>query len=90
MARTQTIVQLSDELLRELDALRARVGKRSRSELIREAIEGYLAEQRGAELDRRIVEGYLRQPPDELADEWGARASIAAEPWEQPPSGEGV
>lgn len=56
----------------------------------REAIEGYLAEQRGAELDRRILEGYLRQPPDELAGEWGARASIGAEPWEQPTSREGV
>ena len=41
MARTQTLVQLTDELLARLDAFRAREG-RSRSEVIREAIECYL------------------------------------------------
>src|SRR5690242_3122882 len=42
MARTQTLVQLSDDLLERLDRLRDRAG-RSRSELIREAVEQYLA-----------------------------------------------
>ncbi len=82
MARTQTIVQLTDELLTELDARRAREG-RSRSELIRDAIEAYLAVDRQAALDRSIVEGYTRLPPgDDLDATWVARASIESEPWQ--------
>jgi metal-responsive CopG/Arc/MetJ family transcriptional regulator len=80
MARTQTLVQFSDELLQRLDAYRARAG-RSRSDVIREAVERFLAADREAEIDRLIVEGYTRQPP---ADVWGdetARQMIAAEPW---------
>ncbi|MDP2710737.1 MAG: ribbon-helix-helix protein, CopG family [Solirubrobacteraceae bacterium] len=81
MPRTQTIVQLSDDLLRELDARRAREG-RSRSELIREAIETYLAVDRAAAIDQAIVDGYRRTPPaEDLGAEWAARASIVAEPW---------
>ena len=80
MARTQTIVQLTDELLAELDARRAREG-RSRSELIREAIESYLADDRDAAIDDAIVDGYTRIPPEDLGAEWAARMLIAAEPW---------
>ncbi len=82
MARTQTLVQLSDELLAELDAKGAREG-RSRSQLIRAAIAGYLAEDPEGEIDRRIVEAYTRQPSEDLGAEWAARASIAAENWDQ-------
>jgi Arc/MetJ-type ribon-helix-helix transcriptional regulator len=82
MARTQTLVQLSDELLAELDARAARQG-RSRSELIREALTDYLAGDREAELDRRLVEGYTRQPQEDLLGaKWAARALIENEPWE--------
>jgi metal-responsive CopG/Arc/MetJ family transcriptional regulator len=83
MARTQTLVQLSDELLAQLDARAAREG-RSRSELIREAVAGYLAADREAETDRQIVEAYTRQPQQDLGAEWAARRSIAAEPWDAP------
>lgn len=84
MARTQTIVQLTDALLTELDARRAREG-RSRSELIRDAIEAYLAVDREDALDRAIVDGYTRVPPHEnLGAGWAARASIEAEPWPGP------
>jgi len=55
LARTQTLVQLTDELLARLDAFRAREG-RSRSEVVREAIERYLAADREAEIDRLLVE----------------------------------
>jgi hypothetical protein len=81
MARTQTLVQLSDDLLSQLDARAAREG-RSRSDLIREAVTGYLAADREAEIDRRIVEAYTRQPQEDVGAEWAARRSIAAEPWE--------
>lgn len=83
MARTQTIVQLSDELLTELDALRAQTPGRSRSELIREALELYLARHRSAAIDAAIVDGYTRVPPEEdFGAMAAARASIEAEPWD--------
>jgi predicted DNA-binding protein len=73
-------VQLSDELLERLDSYRAREG-RSRSEVVREAIERYLAADREAEIDRLIVDAYTRQPPEDLWTEQAARQMIAAEPW---------
>jgi metal-responsive CopG/Arc/MetJ family transcriptional regulator len=82
VARTQTLVQLSDELLAQLDARVAREG-RSRSELIREAVVGYLSKDRQAEIDRRIVEAYTRHPQEDLLGAHAvARAMIAAEPWD--------
>ena len=80
MARTQTLVQLSDELLDRLDSYRAREG-RSRSEVVREAIERYLEADREAEIDRLIVDAYTRQPPEDLWGDQAARQMIAAEPW---------
>jgi metal-responsive CopG/Arc/MetJ family transcriptional regulator len=82
MARTQTLVQLSDELLAQLDERVAREG-RSRSELIREAVAGYLGGDREADIDRRIVDAYARRPQEDLTgNASAARALIAAEPWE--------
>jgi len=80
MARTQTLVQLSDELLDRLDSYRAREG-RSRSEVVREAIERYLEADCEAEIDRLIVDAYTRQPPEDLWGDQAARQMIAAEPW---------
>ena len=74
MARQQTIVQLSDELLALLDARAARRGI-SRSELIREAIEDHVKGDRDAATDAAIIEGYTRIPPPKH-DPWaeaGAR-----------------
>ena len=82
MARRQTLVQLSDELLALLDERAARSG-RSRSELIRAAVERELAEERAAAIDAAIVEGYRRIPPLEH-NRWAeasAKRSVAAEPW---------
>jgi metal-responsive CopG/Arc/MetJ family transcriptional regulator len=80
MARTQTLVQLSDELLDRLDTYRAREG-RSRSEVVREAIERYLAADREAEIDRLLVDAYTRQPPDDIWGDRAAKQMISAEPW---------
>jgi metal-responsive CopG/Arc/MetJ family transcriptional regulator len=81
MARNQTLVQLSDELLAALDEEATR-SKRSRSELIRAAITHYLATTLGATADQAIVAGYseIPQQPDAWAD-LAARHSIAEEPW---------
>lgn len=82
MARAQTLVQLSDELLADLDARRAREGGRSRSELIREAIEAYLAADRDKAIDAAIIDGYTRVPPvDDFGALAAARIAIEAEPW---------
>jgi metal-responsive CopG/Arc/MetJ family transcriptional regulator len=80
MARTQTLVQLTDELLEKLDRCRERDG-RSRSAVIREAIEHYLASDREAEIDRMIAEGYERIPPREIWGDEVARRLISEEPW---------
>jgi len=82
MARRQTLVQLNDELLALLDQRAAKTG-RSRSDLIRSAIERDLAAEREAAIDAAIVEGYTRIPPPEH-DPWAdasAKRSIADEPW---------
>jgi Arc/MetJ-type ribon-helix-helix transcriptional regulator len=69
MARKQTLVQLSDDLLSMLDT-RAAHERISRSELIRRAIDAYLADDRRAEIDRQIIAGYTRNPPP-TTDAWG-------------------
>jgi predicted transcriptional regulator len=69
--RTQTMVQLNDDLLTLLDQ-RASMEGVSRSQLIRNALEAYLAADRAAALDRLIVEGYARMPQAEFdQDDWG-------------------
>ena len=84
VARTQTLVQLTDELVALLDERAVRDG-RSRSDLIREAIESFLAEDAEAAVSRRIVEGYERVPQeDDGLEGWarrGGRELLADEPW---------
>jgi metal-responsive CopG/Arc/MetJ family transcriptional regulator len=83
MARAQTLVQLTDELLQLLDERAARE-RRSRSTLIREALQHYLSDDLQAEIDRRIVDGYRRVPQTDDEDAWAeanARAAIREEPW---------
>lgn len=81
VARTQTLVQLSDELVIALDQVAASTGA-SRSELIRRAIAAYLADELAASDDQRIVDGYTRIPHEVDAFTTAlAVASIAQEPW---------
>jgi metal-responsive CopG/Arc/MetJ family transcriptional regulator len=83
IARKQTLVQLTDDLLARLDGRAAREG-RSRSELIRDAVEAYIGSDREAEIDRLIVESYTREPQEDLLNaEWAARIMISDEPWEK-------
>jgi metal-responsive CopG/Arc/MetJ family transcriptional regulator len=69
IARKQTLVQLTDELVRLLDQRAARE-HRSRSAVIRTAIESYLHDEREAEIDREIVAAYTRVPQTEEEHEW--------------------
>lgn len=83
VSRTQTLVQLTDKLLRRLDERAAREG-RSRSALIRDAIEAYLVDEERDEITRQIIEGYERMPEtdEEMAvAEAEAREAIREEPW---------
>jgi metal-responsive CopG/Arc/MetJ family transcriptional regulator len=83
MSRTQTLVQLNEELLRRLDERAAREG-RSRSSLIREAIETYMVDEARDEITRQIIAGYERIPEtdEEMASaEASAREGIEEEPW---------
>jgi metal-responsive CopG/Arc/MetJ family transcriptional regulator len=83
VTRTQTLVQLNDDLLRQLDERAAKEG-RSRSALIRDAIEEWLFDEDKARIDREIIEGYERIPLTEeelAAAERSARRMIEEEPW---------
>jgi Arc/MetJ-type ribon-helix-helix transcriptional regulator len=82
VARRQTLVQLDDAQIAALDERAGRSG-RSRSDLIREAIDLLLRTGESAAIDAAIVAGYTRHPPVEFdALAWAnAKASIAAEPW---------
>lgn len=82
VARRQTLVQLDDARIAALDERAAASGK-SRSQLVREAIDLLLATGDAAEIDANIIEGYRKHPPSEF-DPWAelaARISIADEPW---------
>jgi metal-responsive CopG/Arc/MetJ family transcriptional regulator len=77
------MVQLNDTLLEVLDQRAVETG-RSRSDLIREAIEQYYKEDIEAALDRAMVEGYTRVPDDDEFDglaELNAQTLIGEEPW---------
>lgn len=84
MARTQTLVQLSDELVALLDERAARL-RRSRSDLIREALEKFMLDDVEADVSRRIVAGYERVPQrSDGLDRWAERGAgdlVGEEPW---------
>ena len=81
--RTQTLVQLHRDLLQRLDERAAREG-RSRSALIRDAIEAYLHDEEQVRIDREIREGYERIPVTDEEMAWAeasAREMVEEEPW---------
>lgn len=73
MARHQTMVQLTDELVALLDR-HARSQGVSRSALIRRVLEEFFVADQEAETGRQIVEGYMRVP-QATPDEWGDLAA---------------
>jgi Arc/MetJ-type ribon-helix-helix transcriptional regulator len=82
MMRRGAFVQLDDVRLAALDQ-RAAASGRSRSDLVREAIDLLLGTGDAAAVDAAIVQGYERIPAS-AAHPWAlevALASIRAEPW---------
>ena len=74
MARKQVIVQLDDDLVRELDEAATAAGI-SRSEAIRRAARSYLDDVEDREIAREYEEAYRRIPPGaEWDDEYAAMA----------------
>lgn len=69
IARKQTLVQLTDDLVRRLDQEAERTGS-SRSALIRRAIELYLQPRWDEEVARQYREAYAHQPQTEEEAEW--------------------
>jgi len=69
MSQTQTRVGLTRDVLRRLDDRAAREG-RSRSALIREAVETFLHDEEKARITREIIEGYERIPPTDEEEPW--------------------
>lgn len=65
IARKQTLVQLSEELVALLDQRAAREGK-SRSAVIREAINAHISD----EIERQYVEAYRRMPQTDEEVGW--------------------
>src|SRR5207244_2080738 len=79
VVRRQISTELDDARIAALDERAAATG-RSRSDLIREAVDLLLGSGADAAIDAEIVAGYERRPPAEL-DAWarcGAIAAIAA------------
>lgn len=79
--KTQTLVQLTSDLLAALDQRSTATG-RSRSDIIREAIKQYFENDLENKIDQRIVAGYRKRPQSD--DRWSEEAairSIAEEPW---------
>jgi len=64
VARKQVLVQLSDELVELLDR-RAKNRAVSRSQLIRQAVEQFVAADREAERERAYIESYTRFPQED-------------------------
>lgn len=82
MGRKPVLVQFTEELLARLDRF-AEETDRSRSAIVREAVERYVTRESEAEKDRRMIEGYTRYPPGEF-NEWaeeGAKRLVDEEPW---------
>ena len=82
VARRQTLIQLDDARIAALDQ-RATASGRSRSDLIREAVDLLLGTGDSAAIDAAIIAGYEHHPTPEQ-DTWalqGALAAIRAEPW---------
>jgi len=77
------MVQLTDALVRRLDQVASREGV-SRSQIVRDAVDAYLADHETQARVDRFVTGYTRQPETEAELETAqanARALVQEEPW---------
>lgn len=69
-ARTQTLVQLTEDLVRSLDRRADREGT-SRSQVIRSILAVALETERTTDREAQLRAGYERAPQSDTRDEWG-------------------
>ena len=77
------LLQFDEDLLSKLDRYAEDV-ERSRSAVVRDAVERYVKQESNAEKDRRLIDGYTRIPDTGEFDEWAlesGREMIQEEPW---------
>ncbi len=77
-------IRMSDERVKELDALVSLGTYKTRAAVVRDAVDRLLKTFEDEAIDRAIVEGYTRMPQTEEELRWAesaARRSVAEEPW---------
>ncbi len=74
MARTQTMVQLTDDLVAVLSSEASQRGL-SRSALIRSVLQEHVDARHRADVGRQIADGYRRVPPA-TPDGWGDVSAV--------------
>lgn len=77
-------VRMSDDRVKELDALVAAGAYSTRAEAVRDAVDRLLKTLEEEAIDRAIIDGYTRIPPtpeEEAWAEWSTVDSIEEEPW---------
>lgn len=79
MARREVLVQLDDELVRQLDELAASLGT-NRSELLRRGAQAVIGAEEFAESDRQLVAAYERVPPDPAITQSARRLAAQTAP----------
>ena len=83
MSRKPVLVQLNEDLIAELDQLSQQQG-RSRSAVVRDAVERYVVNESDAAKDRRMIEAYRLIPDDGEFDAWAevsAKEMLEEESW---------
>jgi AraC-like DNA-binding protein len=81
MRRKQVLVQLDDDLVKQLDLLATSL-EVSRSELLRRGAQAIVSAAGDWTADRRLEDAYRRLPPDaSLAEAVGRLAAKVGPPW---------
>ena len=81
MTRRQVLVQLDDDLVRQLDELAVRLGT-SRSELLRRGAHAVHTAEELAGADRELIAAYQRRPADPALVRSARRlAAESGSPW---------
>lgn len=81
MPKKPVLVQFTDELIQDLDQMGARQ-HRSRSAIVREAVQRYITRESEEYKDQLLIEAYGRIP--DASDSWAeaaARDLVEEEPW---------
>lgn len=79
MPRREVLVQLDDDLVRQLDELAAKLGT-NRSDLLRRGAQAVISAEDLADADHELVAAYARQPADPALLESARRLAARTAP----------